>query len=70
MSIVLESGTVANKIMAERLPCTNCKQALRCDLERKACVDFLHYVNSGRFETVGVRVPSRTTYNIIFWEEQ
>ena len=70
MSVVLYNGTMANKIMAEKLPCTNCNQALQCDVERKACIDFLHYVNSGRFAPMTERVPSRLTYNVIFWEEQ
>jgi len=56
------------EVLNEKLPCSNCDKRVQCDIERKACVDFMHYSNSGRFGKLHDRVPTRQIYNTIFWE--
>ena len=51
-------------------PCDDCVNASRCATESLACLTYIEYSNSGRYDPVAIRAPTSATYNRAFSVKQ
>jgi hypothetical protein len=57
------------EILSRPAPCDGCKNNTKCALDLKACRSFQYYVQTGGINSGLSRVPTRSMFNDIFYDE-
>lgn len=57
------------ELLARPAPCDGCEHNTKCALDLKACRSFQHYVHGGVVSKNFSRVPTRSIFNEVFYED-
>jgi hypothetical protein len=57
------------EMLSRPAPCDGCQHSTRCGFDLKACRSFQYYVQTGAISQNLSRVPTRSMFNDIFYDD-
>jgi hypothetical protein len=58
------------ELLSRPSPCDGCQHNTKCGFDLKACRTFQYYVQTGRINPHLSRIPTRSMFNSVFYEEE